>query len=144
MAFDLSTLFDVSHLLTFVGGAMVGAAGTYLGDRFTDSRRAKEARAETRASFNRLHEQMPDLLCEMRSDLQAPESSLIREFALLANPRLVYDHSKPRFQYYFESYPQLHPQVDLLVAAGFVEQLDSPNVPMYRMKENFVDILIKR
>lgn len=141
MPFDPSSLLDVSHLVTFVGGAIVGAAGTYLGDRFTDSRRAKEQEAETKRAFNRLEGQMPTLLREMKADLQTPGSEMLREFVLLPNRRVTFNHSKPRFQYFADSHPKLQPQVDLLRDAGFVEELQSPNVPMYRMKEHLVDAL---
>lgn len=143
MAFDPSTLLDVSHLVTFVGGAMVGAAGQYLGDRFTDSRRAKEQASEIKKSFKRLQEQMPDLLQEMKADLQTAGSSMIREFVLLPNARVSFNQSKPRFQYFAEVHPHLQTQVDLMRDAGFVDELDSANVPMYRMREHLVEELIK-
>lgn len=143
MAFDPSTLLDVSHLVTFVGGAMVGAAGQYLGDRFTDSRRAKEQASEIKKSFKRLQEQMPDLLQEMKADLQTSGSSMIREFVLLPNARVSFNHSKPRFQYFAEVHPHLQTQVDLMRDAGFVDELDSAKVPMYRMREHLVEELIK-
>lgn len=143
MAFDPSTLLDVSHLVTFVGGAMVGAAGQYLGDRFTDSRRAKEQASEIKKSFKRLQEQMPDLLQEMKADLQTSGSSMIREFVLLPNARVSFNHSKPRFQYFAEVHPHLQTQVDLMRDAGFKDELDSAKVPMYRMREHLVEELIK-
>lgn len=143
MTFDPSTLFDVSHLGTFLGGAAVGAAGTYLGDRFTDTRRAKEQVAETKRSFKRLQEQMPDLLREIKTDLQTPGSSMIREFVLLPNSRIMFNHSKPRFQYFEKNHPHLQTQVDLMRDAGFVEELDSAHAPMYRMREHLVDALNK-
>jgi hypothetical protein len=143
MAFDPSSLMDVSHLVTFVGGAILGAAGQYLGDRFTDSRRAKEQATEIKKSFKRLHDQMPDLLREMKADLKTEGSSMIREFVLLPNARVIFNHGKPRFQYFAEVHPHLQTQVDLIRDAGFVEELESTNVPMYRMRENFVEALIK-
>lgn len=143
MPFDPSSLFDVSHLVTFVGGAIVGAAGTYLGDRFTDIRRAKEKAAVVNNSFKRLQQQMPELLHEMKTDLQTEGSSIIREFVLLPNSRVSFNHSKPRFQYYSENHPQLQAQVDLMRDAGFVEEIDSMGVPIYRIREHLVDALIK-
>ncbi|MGJ7915551.1 hypothetical protein ACI48D_08780 [Massilia sp. LXY-6] len=143
MAFDPSTLLDVSHLVTFVGGAILGAAGQYLGDRFTDSRRAKEQVAHIKKKFKNLQEQMPELLQEMKADLQAEGASMIREFVLLPNARVTFNHGKPRFQYYAEIHPHLQTQVDLIRDAGFVDELDSTSVPMYRMHEHFVEALNK-
>lgn len=86
---------------------------------------------------------MLDLLEEMKADLQTPGSSMIREFVLLANARLQFNHNKPRFQYFAEVHPQLQAQVDLMRDAGFVHQLDSAQVPMYRMREHLVEELNK-
>lgn len=143
MAFDPTSLLDVSHLVTFVSGAIIGAAGTYLGDRFTDIRRAKEKATEITVSFKRLQEQMPGLLDEMKVDLQTEGMSMTREFVLLPSSRVTFNHSKPRFQYFSESNPHLQTQVDLMRDAGFVEKLDSSSVPLYRMRENLVEALIK-
>ena len=40
---DIKSLLDPSHLVTFIGGVVVGAAAQYVGDKFTDSRRKRES-----------------------------------------------------------------------------------------------------
>lgn len=144
MAFDPSSLLDVSHLATFLGGTAVGAAGTYIGDRFTDARREKKSAADIKNKFKSLQKQMPELLREMKDDLQVEDSSMVREFVVLPNSRITFVHSKPRFQYFAESHPQLETKVDLIRDAGFVDQLECADVPMYRMREHFVEALMSK
>jgi hypothetical protein len=44
----------VSLLVGFLVGAFTGAAGTYLGNKFTDKRRASELKATDKNNWNNL------------------------------------------------------------------------------------------
>ena len=120
MPFDPSSLFDVSHLVTFLGGAALGTTGKYLADRFTDQRRAQEAASENKKRFAKLNEVMPTLLKEMAGDLSGDKSSAIREFVILANERVMFNSSVPRFAYFESKHRHVRNQAALLAEAGYV------------------------
>jgi hypothetical protein len=105
MPFDPNSLWDVSHLVAFVGGAAVGAAGTYLGDRFTDQRRKSEARSKADAEFARIKKLMPALIAELAADLRNSSEHVLREFVILGNERLRFMHDKPRIEIYETKHP---------------------------------------
>jgi hypothetical protein len=81
---------------------------------------------------------MPDLLAEMREDIQGDESHLIREFVVLPSPTAVFATSKPRFAYNETCHPQLQLQVDWLEEMGLVLDVTPKNTPIYRMNDGFV------
>lgn len=141
MAFDPSSLFDVSHLATFLGGAAIGSAGQYLADRFTDQRRAQQATSENKKRFSGLNEIMGVLLNEMAEDLKNDKSSAIREFVILANERIMFNSSVPRFAYFESKHPNVKNQVALLAEAGYVQDVTVGNAPIFKMREEFVAML---
>jgi hypothetical protein len=141
MAFDPSSLLDVSHIATFLGGAVVGCAGQYLADRFTDQRRRQESQSASKKQFSRLKGEMPKLIDEMSQDLSNDESNSIREFAVTANKRISFNGDKPRFMYHKDEHPNIQLQVDKLLAAGYLDDVTPGNTPIYRMREGFVELI---
>lgn len=152
MPIDPATPLDVTHLLTFFGGAaagvvgvvatgVVGAAGTYIADRFTDRRREKEKKRAAAAKFERVLKHMPELLAELRNDLRANGELVLRELVILSNERISFNHSKPRIVVYVSKHAAAKNQVGLLVSEGYVEVIRSSDTPIYRLTENFVDSL---
>lgn len=75
MAFDPASLLDVTHLATFLGGALTGAAGTYLADRFTDQRRNSETQERNLNKLENLNLLMPEFFAEIREDLKLIQRS---------------------------------------------------------------------
>jgi hypothetical protein len=141
MPFDPSSLFDVTHLVTFLGGAAVGSAGTYLADRFTDQRRAQEIASSHKKRFAELNKIMYALFKEMVDDLKADKSCAIREFVILPNERVMFNSNTPRFVYYEVKYPNIRNQVALLAEVGYVQDVTVGNAPIFRMQESFVAML---
>lgn len=141
MAFDPASLFDVSHLATFLGGTIVGAAGSYMADRFTDRRRKKEAISEAKQRFLAIQNLIPDLIAEIKADLGEPEKQLIREFVCLSNNRIIFNHDRPRFQYYETDHPDLTNKIQFLVDEGYVRDVSTTSHPIYRMSDEFVAFL---
>ena len=78
-------MIDISHLVTFVAGTAVGAAGQYMADRFTDQRRTGEAKKESDRKYKSLVKNMPALIAEMKEDISKEGNELIREFVVLPN-----------------------------------------------------------
>ena len=138
MPFDPASLLDVSHLVTFLGGAAVGAAGVYVADRLTDQRRKREAESEAQSRFSALERQMPNLFAELRKDLADKPELAIREFVVLPNERVTFNHERPRFQYYQSKHEAIANFVAMLVEAGFVEIVRPASTPIYRLREHFV------
>lgn len=141
MAFDPASLFDVSHLATFLGGAAVGGAGQYLADRFTDQRRAQEMASDEKERFAQLNEVMSTLLQEMANDLKGDNSGAVREFVILPNERVRFNSRVPRFVYFESKHPNVRNQVALLVEAGYLQDVTVESAPIFRMRDGFVSML---
>ncbi len=58
-----------THLIALLTGVLIGAAGNYFADRFTDERRAKQRNREAKKQFREVEGLMPDLIAEMRTDI---------------------------------------------------------------------------
>jgi len=71
---------DLTDLIIFLLGSIVGAFAIYLVNKFTDKRRKKEAVKETAKEFREVTQQMPELITDMRNDLVQEGNNLIREF----------------------------------------------------------------
>lgn len=141
MPLELISLLDTSHFATFLGGACIGAAGTYLADRFTDQRRNSEARSRNLKQFRRIEKHMPDLFSEFRKDLAERPELAIREFVLLPSQNVIFNHGQPRFVYFESDYLALKNLVSLLVQAGYVSIVRSTDTPIYQLNEHFVELL---
>jgi hypothetical protein len=141
MAFDLNSMLDISHLVTFVGGAILGSASQYLADRFTDQRRKQETNKSAKTQFLRLKEAMPDLFSEMAKDLSEDKTGTTREFVILPNDQVDFISSKLRFSYFESTHQHLHNQIDMLLESGYVEDITSGKVRILRMNDNFVQML---
>jgi hypothetical protein len=148
MPFDASTLLDASHLVTFMIGTGVGAAGTYFADRFTDQRRKQEKLVEEETKFQKVYQTMPTLLDEMRADLQQHRAAAIREFLILRSEVTNYfGDNQTRLVYYESNHPHARSQVELLVAQGFVRvvrQGDATKLTFYRIEESLAERLLQK
>jgi hypothetical protein len=139
MTFDLT-----STLVGFLVGAATGAAGTYLANKYTDRRREKEADTHVKRRFLAVKEQMPELIAEMKSDLAGDGNSHIREFFVLPNKRVRLGGSeKPRFIYYEDQHENLRGKLDVLENEGYIMDVTPKNTPIFRMSEEFVELLMK-
>jgi hypothetical protein len=141
MTFDLSALLDVSHFAAFLGGTIVGCAGQYFADRFTDRRRRQEARSAEHKQFANLRASMPKLFEEMKRDLENDAAHSVREFVIVPNRRVSFNSSKPRFIYYEDDHPNVRIQADRLLDAGYIDDVTVGNAPIYRMREHFVALV---
>lgn len=141
-AMDISTLLDPSHLVTFLGGTAVGAAGKYFADLFTDQRKKKEELRAERLKFARLKSLMPALLDEMKEDILENKGAHMREFVVLPSEVTLFNSGKPRFVYFETKHPAAQNQADTLLSEGHVDvvQLEGPRI--YRLKEAFVEKLL--
>lgn len=143
--------FDITHLVTFLSGTAVGAAGTYMADRFTDRRREQESRKTLDQKYEALRSLMPEFFAEIRNDLAETADLAAREFVVLPSPNAIFNHEKPRLEYYETNYPAIRNWIDMLEEASFVSRIDrdvagavSPRpfetvlAPIFRLNEVFI------
>ena len=86
---------------------------------------------------------MPDLFAEMKNDLGGPENSRIREFFVLPHRRVSIGSKQRRFSYFAEEHPDLHGKIAILENHGYLIDVTPGNTPIYRMTEDFVELLLK-
>ena len=133
-----------SHLIAFILGAFTGAAGKYLADKYTDKRRNKERKTGIRKTFLNVAKKMPNLIKEIQEDLKKPEFTVIREFFVLPNNRVMFNSGVERCLFYFEEqHDNLKHKIKLLENHGFVNDITHTNTPKYQMTEEFVDCVTR-
>ncbi len=134
----------ISYLITFLGGALTGAAGKYLADKYTDKRRNQEQQKGRRTSFAEAAGQMPALIEEMQDDFSKPECKIIREFYILPNDRVLFNSGGEKCLFYYEDqHEDLTHKIRLLENYGFVYDITHTDTPKYRMNEDFVSFVNK-
>jgi len=137
-------ILDITHVVAFLVGALSGASGHYLGTKYTEQRHKKEHEIQTRKQFEHLKNIMPKLLEEMLQDVKNDKTKIVREFFVLPNKRVsLGGSSKPRFLYYEDEHDNLKGKVDILEENFYVVDVTTGNVPIYRMSEEFVELLLK-
>lgn len=134
----------LEYLIAFLLGALTGAAGTYLGNKYTDKRRTGEVIATARKRFEEAASKMPKLIEEMRQDLSTPENQSLREFFILPNERVVFNSGGRRYLFYFESTHQdlLH-KLRILEDCAFLKDVTHTGTPKFCMTEEFVSFVLK-
>ena len=128
----------LSHSIAFLSGALTGAAGKYLADKFTDQRHRQEEQAARDRRWAKIRAAMPALLDEMKEDLT--KQPLVREFVVLEHEGLGFAMGKGplRFRYFEEKHPNLRGLLAILENAEYIYDV-SPVPPIYRMTEAFVE-----
>lgn len=96
---------------------------------------------ESQGVFLEAERLMPQLISEMRADVNADESRLVREFVILAGRRVHFWSEKPRSTYFESDHPQLRLQIDWLEEMGAVIDVTAKDAPIYRMVPEFFDWL---
>lgn len=124
----------------FVVGAFTGAAGQYLGAKYTDQRRAKELSSVQNKKWVDLEVRFPNVIREMKKDVKNPVFLSVREF-FVKSSRYTVNRSEPFFEYHTDIHSDISAAVQYLVELGYVVDITPGNCPMYRMKEHFIDQL---
>jgi hypothetical protein len=85
---------------------------------------------------------MPELIREMRLDLDGDGTDTIREFFVLPSPDVFLGGlTKRRFRYDESNHEGLREKLDLLEQEGFIVDVTPGNTPIYRMTEDFVQLI---
>jgi len=124
----------------FVVGAFTGAAGHYLGEKYTDKRRRKEHASEEDRIWEDLVSRFPKIIAELKEDARKPEFQSVREF-FVKSSRTKVNRSEPYFEYHTDVHTDLGAAIAQLERLGYIEDVTPGNCPMYRMTEEFVDKL---
>jgi len=133
----------LDNLIVYLAGILTGAAGSYLGNKFTDRRRDQEEKRKEKRQFLEVVSQMPDLISEMKNDLSDPNQELIREFYVAKKVWTIIFGDERRFIYYEEEHPGIWEKVNVLDNLGYVAEVESGTAPIYRMTEDFVRLVLK-
>ena len=85
---------------------------------------------------------MPELLKTFWDDLQSDQ--FVREFFVIPNRQVRLGGSeKKRWIYYEEDYSNLLNKLSILEEFGFIEDVSIGNAPIYRMTDDFIQMLLK-
>jgi hypothetical protein len=135
----------LSLAIGFLAGTATGAAGSYFGLKYTDERRKKEAAKDLVSDFNSLWDAHPDLLTEMKQDLENSQYKFHREFFVLKST-WSFNHKGPFLAYYLDKHQALDQQIRILEERGYVRNVTVPgkNVEKYLFDETFVKLLKER
>ena len=96
-----------------------------------------------KVKFLKVKSLMPELIAEMKKDLNKVGNNLIREIFITSNHwHLAVQH--PHFVYYFEKHENLKGKMDILENYEFIKNVTpSPtSVKKYRLTEKFVELLL--
>jgi len=93
-------------------------------------------------SFLQVKEQMPALIAEMKKDLEGNQGKFVREFFVMSRRHVLGGSEKPRFIYYEEDHDNLRGKIDILENDGYLTDVTPGNTPIYRMSEEFVQLVL--
>lgn len=93
--------------------------------------------------FRQVRGQMPELIAEIKGDLEGEDGEFVREFFVMEKKHGLGGSSKPRFAYYHEDHANLSGKIDVLENYGYLIDVTPGNAPIYRMTEEFV-LLVRK
>ena len=136
--------FDwISTSVGFLIGAATGGAGGYYASKYTDRRRESETDNKVKIEFLATVAKMPNFIDELKKDLT--EHPDVREFFVLQKGAMLGGANIPRFRYEYEvsSNDNLLNKMQILENMGYVIDVTPGNAPIYRMTEEFLELLQK-
>lgn len=102
---------------------------------------ARQLQGQASPSFRQIKEQMPGLIAEMKKDLEEENGKFVREFFVMSRRHVLGGSEKPRFIYYEEDHDNLRGKIDILENHGYLADVTPGNTPIYRMSEEFVNLV---
>ena len=127
----------------FLVGAATGAAGNYLADKYTDTRREKKLAQEQSKLWQDIEARFPAVITEMREAFTSPEGKNVRAFFVKESDTMIGFLSEPCFEFHTDKLPELRPAVLHLALHEFIPDITPGNCPMYRVHQKLVDWLMK-
>lgn len=132
-----------AYLVTYLIGVATGAGANYFANKYTDRRHDKEEIKKEAENFTKVKNQMPELIAEMKQDFTNEENSSIREFVLLPSNKVIFNSDQPRFSYFETEHPNLQGKIAVLENYGYIRDVTVGNAPIYRMTEEFWELVLK-
>ena len=130
------------NLLTLIIGITIGFALGYLVfGRRSGAASSSTASRDADKALKRLYGESPKFFAAVKDDLTRPEFSQVREFAIVASSDITFVSEELRFVYYEDEVPNLRDLAQELEENGFVDDVTSGRTPIFRMRENFVQVL---
>ena len=133
----------LSLAVGFLVGAITGAAGNYLADKYTDVRRDKKAAKKQAELWRDAERRFPAVIFEMRQAFADPDSKGIRAFFVKDSRTMIGFLSEPCFEFHTDKHPDLQAAVLHLERLGLISDITPGNCPMYRVHEELVDWLMR-
>jgi hypothetical protein len=133
----------ISLAVGFLVGAITGATGNYLADKYTDVRREKKALKKQAALWQDVERRFPAVISEMREAFADPDSKGIRAFFVKDSRSMIGFLSEPCFEFHTDKHPDLQAAVLHLERLGLISDITPGNCPMYRVHEELVDWLVR-
>jgi hypothetical protein len=124
----------------FLVGSFTGAAGTYLGNKYTDIRRSKETNSLEDQQWKNLLSRFPNIIQEMIEDVKNPDFIGARKFFITESNTMV-SKAEPSFEYHTDVHPELNAAILYLEDIGYIQDITPGNCPMYRFYEDFYERL---
>jgi gas vesicle protein len=131
----------ITFLSGFLIGVATGAAGTYMADKYTDRRRESQAERERRKTFEKVVQQMPKLIAEMKADLTGEGNQAVREFFVIPQGANLNVRGK-MFTYHPEQHENLEGKLATLQNRQYIIDVTPGNAKKYRMSEEFVELVL--
>jgi hypothetical protein len=82
------------------------------------------------------------LIAEMKTDFTKSENSTIREFVILPYDRVISNDQQPRFYYFEHQHENLRGKISILENHGYVRDVTVSNTPIYRITEDFWNLIL--
>ncbi len=124
----------------FLVGSFTGAAGTYLGNKYTDIRRSKETYSLEDQQWKNLLNRFPNIIQEMIDDVKNPDFVGARKFFIKKSNTMV-SRAEPCFEYHTDVHPELNAAIMYLEDIGYIQDITPDSCPMYRFYEDFYERL---
>lgn len=138
----LSNIDIASAIGGFVIGTVTGATGKYLADHFTDKRRARESKSEALRDFERIVEQMPDLVEALQ--IRLADVPLTRDILIRSNNQIAFpSRDGSQREGHQSNIDGLLTKLRVLENIGYVADTRGSSDPSgkYTMSEKFVQLL---
>lgn len=132
----------LSHSIALAFGLIIGIFGNYFANRLTAKAVVRDSKSVERKSFRDVKRKMPELINEMKVDLNATEMESCREFFILPSKNVCFNFRGLALMYYENEHAGLHAKIRILEQLGFVYDITETNTPRYQFQENFVGFLL--
>lgn len=132
----------LTHAIALFSGLLIGIFGNYFASRLTAKAEIRDLKYTERECFLDVKREMPELIKEMKVDLNIPDMVSCREFFILPSLRVGFNYRSPSFYYYENEHDGLQSKIRILEQLGFVFDITETNTPRYQFNENFVEFLL--